>query len=150
MSKRHIHRNPPLATEHAEQAALIEWWDLACTKYNLPPWSLFAIPNGAKLPWGRNQKGERFSPEANKLKAEGLRPGVPDLMLAVPRIERGTNMGDASICIAHGLYVEMKRRPNKPSAEQDAILLYLRQLGYQAIVAYSADEAISAIKAYLA
>ena len=52
-----------IPTEHAEQVALIQWWELK----KLPP--IFAIPNG----------GHRHKATAIKLKLEGVRPGVPDL-----------------------------------------------------------------------
>ena len=116
-------------SEHDSQRAVCDWWRLACKGYGLPEFSLFAVPNG----------GARHVAVARKLKAEGVRAGILDLVLTVPRIDLGCG----------ALFVEMKRRPNKPSAEQEAVILYLRKRGYHAVVCYSAQEAITAISAYL-
>lgn len=56
---------------------------------------LFAIPNG----------GVRNIVVAKKLKAEGVKPGVPDLFLPVPRIARCGHRA----CDRAGLFVELKR-----------------------------------------
>ena len=125
-------------SEHAEQKAVCDWWRLACKGYGLPEFSLFAVPNG----------GARHPVVGRKLKAEGVRAGVPDLFLAVPRRYPAAEETPGFEFI--GLFVEMKRKPNKPSPEQEDVLLYLRQRGYHAVIAWSADEAIRAIKAYLA
>jgi hypothetical protein len=98
---------------------------------------LHAIPNGAKLPWLRDKRGQRFSPQAFKLKAEGLRSGVPDLCLPAPR--KGY----------HGLYIELKHGDNKPTDDQVWWLDRLSEQGYLALVCWEADEAIEAIGEYL-
>ena len=73
-------------TEHQEQVALIHWAKMRSA--TLPELGLlFAIPNG----------GERHLFVAKKLKAEGVKPGTPDLCLPVAR-------GGY-----HGLFIEMKR-----------------------------------------
>ena len=59
--------------------------------------NLFAVPNG----------GLRSKTEAARLKAAGVKAGVPDIMLAVAR------------CGFHGLFIEMKVGKNKTSAAQD-------------------------------
>ena len=86
-----------------------------------------AIPNG----------GARHIAVASKLKAEGVRKGAPDLFLAMPR-------DDAS-----GLFLEMKRKPNKPTQEQIDMIAYLRTAGYDVCVCYGFDEAVRAIEGYL-
>lgn len=116
-------------SEHAVQASVIQWWDIACKGYKLPPYALMAIPNA----------GKRSYAAANWMRAEGLRKGVPDLFLAVP------SMGES----ACGLWIELKVGRNKPSAEQLALIKFLR-VGYRVEVCYSAEEAIHCIKEYLA
>ena len=88
-----------MPSEHAEQAAVIQWARMQAGACPPLDW-LHAIPNGAKLPWRKNRKGQRYSPEANKLKAEGLTPGICDLFL--PYAAQGF----------HGFYLEMKRPGN--------------------------------------
>lgn len=73
-------------SEHQEQAALLEWWNWqAGALRNL----LFAIPNG----------GARVRRTGKILQQEGVRPGVPDLFLAIPTDDW------------HGLWIEV----NNPS-----------------------------------
>lgn len=72
--------------EHAHQTALFMWAALAgmkCPQLRL----MFAIPNG----------GERNKIVAARLKAEGVKSGVPDVMLPVPRRQFA------------GLFIEMKK-----------------------------------------
>jgi len=119
---------PPHASEHQEQSAVIKWWWHACAGYGLPNFALFAIPNG----------GARDAITGSLLKAEGVRPGSPDLMLAKPADQ------------FHGMFIEMKVGNNKLTDEQQAFATYLRTAGYHVSTHWSAGSAIEAIKAYLA
>lgn len=119
---------PLVATEHQEQAAVIAWWYAVHGKYRLPIFALFACPNG----------GARDAITGSLLKAEGVRPGTPDLQLAAPTPA------------FHGLYIEMKKIDGaKPSAEQEAFIKYLLSVGYWAAVHYGATSAIKEIEDYL-
>lgn len=112
--------------EHDHQVALFNWAKLAEGRY--PDLALlFAIPNG----------GKRDVRVAMRMKAEGVRAGVPDLMLSVAR--NGY----------HGLFVEMKIKPNRISQEQNAWLAALSEQGYATSVCWSWDEAREVIEAYL-
>lgn len=77
--------------EHDEQKALIGWARKQSGLYPALGW-LYATPNGAQ--YGRDRKLAMI--QAQKLKAEGLLPGVPDLFLPFPA--RGY----------HGFFIEMK------------------------------------------
>lgn len=79
-------------TEHAEQTALFMWAALVGMQFPLIR-LMFAIPNG----------GERNKAVAANLKAEGVKPGVPDVMLPVPRRQYA------------GLFIEMKRKKGSTS-----------------------------------
>jgi hypothetical protein len=115
------------ATEHDEQSALIAW--AAMNEVAHPELAqLFSIPNG----------GKRHIITAVRLKEEGLKSGVPDLMLAVARGKY------------HGLFIEMKRKQGRRSHEQTDWIARLRNFGYSALTCYGCDEAINAIMAYLA
>ena len=106
-------------TEHEEQVAFFEWLRIASSVHEGLKWA-FAIPNG----------GARHIVAAMKLKAEGVKPGVPDIFIPVPKGKY------------HGLFIEMKRKSNsKLSEEQAAYLGNLTILGYFCHVAHGWDEA---------
>ena len=114
-------------TEHAEQSALITWASMSSGKH--PELRLLhAIPNG----------GARSKAAAGKLKAEGVKPGVPDLCLPVAR-------GGY-----HGLYIEMKRThggtlsPEQKQWHQDLI-----EQGYHVALCKGQQAAQQALTAYL-
>jgi len=71
------------------------------------------------------------------LKAEGVRAGIPDYFLAVPR------QGKA------GLFIELKAENGRLSPEQGEMLELFGDQGYGRSIAYGTDEAIKAIEGYL-
>lgn len=112
-------------SEHLEQAQLVTMVEAA---YPREAAMLFAIPNG----------GDRNILVAAKLKKEGVRRGVPDMFLALPR-------GGW-----HGLFIEMKRRRGGVvSREQKEYIAALNAAGYRACVCRGCDEAFEAIRNYL-
>lgn len=126
----------PEPSEHASQAAVCSWWSYVCKSYGLPEWALFSIPNGSILAGDAPRRAIQMA----ALKRTGLRPGVPDLFLAAASPRDTT---------ARGLWIECKRKPNKPSPEQNEFIAYLRRAGYHCVVSYSALESQTAISAYL-
>lgn len=114
-------------TEAQEQKMLFEW--VFYQSYKYPELKLcHHIPNG----------GSRNKIEAAKLKAQGVKPGVPDICLPVPNGEY------------HGLYIELKRRDGGHVSEnQKAWLSALKACGYKAEICKGADEAVSMIEDYL-
>lgn len=119
----------PVPTEHAEQAAVIQWWAVYAAQHKLPECLLFAIPNGAN----------KSIASAAKFKREGLRKGVPDLMLAIPRGRY------------HGLFMEMKRLTgSRATDEQRNMANLLRAQGNEVFFCYGAAHAIRVITDYLA
>lgn len=127
-------------TEHDAQVVVFRWIDANVTRYPQLRMAL-AVPNGAKLPYITNKKGKRYSPEAIRLKAEGLRPGVPDIILLAPSRVTGR--------LYHGLAIELKVGRNETSEAQDGWLERLTYYGYLVGVCYGADQAIALICAYL-
>jgi len=103
--------------ESLHQVALVEW---ACRTRipaapDVEPGStvadyLFAVPNGGK----RNPR------EAARMKAEGVKAGVSDLILPLQRQGRA------------GLFLELKAPGNKPTAQQSAWLARMARAGYAA------------------
>ena len=105
-------------TEHAHQTALFCW---SKQKKQWPEleW-MFAVPNG----------GERNIAVAGRLKAEGVKSGVSDVML--PAARRGY----------HGLFIEMKkpaseiRKAGKESTKQKEFGAFVKEQGYFYIVCF--------------
>lgn len=133
-----LRKGEPAPLEHNEQVALFQQAERWAEYYPMLA-LMFAVPNGAKLPYTKNAKGQRYSKQATILLAEGLKPGVPDILLPVP--SKGK----------HGLFVEMKRadRSNHPSDEQKWWINQLQMMGYEVVVCYGASEAWDEIVAYL-
>lgn len=111
-------------TEHEEQVAFIEWLELTGYKFS-------AIPNG----------GVRHIGQAVKLKAEGVRPGLPDILVIVNRML---------------VWIEMKRSDLKPkrggsggvSLDQKKWFQTLNECpNCEVFVCYGAVEAIEKIRA---
>lgn len=127
----------PLAWEWADSgnAKVFERSPFASTRIEAHPalGRLYAIPNG----------GYRDKITAGKLKAEGVKRGVPDVFLPMT-------------CQKYaGLYVELKRpktdtqRAGTTSAEQDDWIGYLRSVGYAVAVAFNWREAAKQIEQYV-
>lgn len=114
--------------EHKEQCAVLEWWGYKCHSFGVPEHLLFAIPNG----------GARNAITGAILKAEGVRPGVPDLFLAHPNRYYS------------GLFIEMKKtKGGRVSDAQSGIRALLMMAGYDVQICEGADKARAVITDYL-
>lgn len=111
-------------SEHSEQCEVIRWslWQND-ERLRL----LFAVPNG----------GWRHIRTAAYLKAEGVKAGVPDLLLPVPSAPY------------HGLFIEMKRKGGTVSKNQRWWVAQLRNQGYAVAVCYSGAEAIGVLREWI-
>lgn len=113
-------------SEHAEQVAVFEWARLL--EERRPELALlFAIPNG----------GARHPATGRKLKAEGVKRGVPDLCLPVAR------------GAYHGFYAELKTGTGRVTPEQRWWAERLQAHGYAYYLCRGARGAIAAIEQYL-
>ena len=113
-------------SEATEQMRVIDWCRWHENRYPALK-MIYHVPNG----------GSRNKLEAQNLKAEGVKAGVPDLHLPVPAAGY------------HGLYVEMKWGKNKTTDNQDWWLEELARQGYKTEVCYSAEAALIEITKYL-
>lgn len=116
--------------EHREQAALFKWAGYMQGQY--PELGMmFAIPNG----------GARDPVTGAILKQEGVKAGVPDIFLAVPRGKY------------HGMFIEMKvkndHKTGKPTEKQKWWINNLRRQGYKVEICFTWDQARLIILDYL-
>ena len=103
--------------EWATQVALFKWASYAHTQY--PELVLmFHIPNG----------GKRNLIEATRLKAAGVKAGVPDIFLPVQRKQFG------------GLFLELKSAKGKSTINQSLWQNSLQNEGYVVAVCHDLDE----------
>lgn len=127
--------------EHNIQAACVRWFNLQWPGYR---GLLFAVPNG----------GARSKATAGKLKAEGVVPGVADLILLVPRLGLPhivdglvCYVGTAELCCA--LCIEMKTEKGRQSPEQMKWQAKVESHGYKYAVCHSLDEFMAVVNGYL-
>lgn len=118
--------------EHNIQAACVRWFNLQWPQYR---GLLFAVPNG----------GARSKATAGKLKAEGVVPGVSDLILLVPKLMM-IEMNPFIIC---GLCLEAKTPKGRQSPEQKEWQKKVEKLGYKYAVFHSLDEFMAVVNEYL-
>ena len=113
-------------TEAQHQTAVMNWANLSLKRY--PELALLHhIPNG----------GSRNKAEAANLKRQGVKPGVPDLCLPVPRGQY------------HGLYIELKTEKGRTSTAQDWWIRELNAQGYFTEVCRGWESAVRVIEWYL-
>lgn len=121
-------RQRPRATEAQEQIALFEWIGIVLPREPRLRWA-FHVPNGEF----------RHKATAGKLKAMGVRPGVPDIWLPVPARSLGYV----------GLVIELKSATGALSPVQSEWLAHLRLAGWHTFVAYGWIDAAKHICWYL-
>jgi len=98
---------------------------------------IFAIGNG----------GLRDKRTGAKMKAEGVKRGVPDIMIPIMTSKQfGHNMLGYSM---GGCFLETKTEKGVMSKEQKAYRLFLIEQGYEHIICRSVPELVSATENYL-
>jgi len=118
-----VRRQPELE----EQAALIEWADKTVIDGIRIGDYLIHIPNEGK-------RGPKAAKDAKRL---GLRAGVSDLFLALPR-------GGYA-----GLWIEMKSVDGVTTEEQEKWLLRMEKVGYKTIVGFGFKQVNNIVMSYL-
>lgn len=113
-------------TEFQIQSAIVEW--AALNERRWPELRLlWATPNG----------GKRSFWEARRAKKEGMKAGVPDLQLAVPRLSYGA------------LFIEVKTPTGKLTLPQQRFLKLLNESGNLAVIVRSVSEGVDILEKYL-
>jgi len=110
-----------IPSEHQEQTKIIAY----CKLKNIP---IFHIPNGSYKSYTARIKAKK----------DGLKSGVPDLMIPIPAKNY------------HGLFIELKRvKLSKVSLNQKLWIKLLNEQGYKAVICYGGEEAIKCIDGYI-
>lgn len=125
-------KKAPRRIEEVSQAHVVRWSHLPKVRELMPDlrW-LHHSPNG----------GKRDAFTGAQLKALGVKPGFPDLILPV----RATDTYGGTT----GLAIEMKTDTGRASPEQNAWLDHLQAQGWRIEVARSAQEARTYLCQYL-
>ena len=119
-------KNFRLSDESGHQEAIIQWCQYRYGTY--PELELlYHVPNG----------GRRDKAEAAALKRQGVKAGVPDLVLPVAR-------GGF-----HGLYIELKAPGGSVQKSQKEYIAKLEQQGYLAQVRIGWQAAVELLSDYL-
>ena len=119
------HRKHPADEEHRIQCACVRWFNVQYPKLH---GRLFAVPNG----------GRRDATTAAKLKAEGVVPGVADLVLLISNRDYGA------------LLIEMKTPKGRQSDSQKKWeKTVCANAEYKYVVCRSLDDFIREVGSYL-
>lgn len=111
-------------SEHNTQAAFFDWLNVA----NIQGVELaFAVPNG----------GQRHPAVAAKLKKEGVKPGVPDVLLPVAR---GGFIG---------LSIEFKHGDGNPTKDQRERITAMQKEGWCVVVCWDWQAAARLVQGYM-
>lgn len=153
-------------TEYSEQVALFSYCNMAANygldlannprSYNEKGWVLKTFCNVdrpipvLKRLFAIHNQGHGDAIRGARASAEGLKKGVPDLMLPVSK----QGFGGYKFC---GLYIELKRKANKTvgkakgvaSPQQKDWIEFLQSQGYRVEVCYGWEEARDVILHYL-
>jgi len=106
---------------------IIKWWSLAHRGLGIKDERLlFHVPNG----------GKRNFREACRFKAQGVRAGVCDLILLIPRGRYPA------------MLLELKVGKNKPTAEQRSFMAICAEAGYYVDVSWDWNNATDILKRY--
>jgi hypothetical protein len=147
-------------SEHSHQRALFAWTNCAAQYgftvaddirgYDMKTRGDIRIPGYEPVPelarlFAIHNQGHGDAIRGGKAKAEGVKAGVPDIMLPVPS---WNYPGQIRYC---GLFIELKRpKVGVTSEKQSDWLDYLNEAGYRCHVCYGWCEAADAIRDYLA
>lgn len=124
-------RNPPRSKKvhNNEEARIqIEFFKLLPDYFpNIPDKLVFAVPNG----------GSRHVREAANLKRQGVKPGVSDVIVLIPK------KGFASLCM------EFKTKAGRQSEHQKEFQQQAEKCRNKYVIVRSAIQAIEELKQYL-
>jgi len=128
-------------TEAAHQTALFAWASVKSIQYPELKW-MHHIPNGGS----RGDSTRSRAIAGSRLKAQGVKKGVPDICLPARRVQYS------------GLYIELKKLTEKPvrekskgglSDEQLEFRDFVSSQGFLWHVCYGWSEAVEKIESYL-
>ena len=111
------------------QAGCVKWFRYQYSEYKD---LLFSIPNGLPI-FDKELRVKIY----NRLNREGLKAGVPDLFLAVPK------------GIYHGAFIEIKYWDDRLRKNQFDMIQLLTAQNYKCLVVNSLDEFIKGVDEYL-
>lgn len=133
-------------TEHGEQAALFAAFATPDMRAQYPQLErlCFAVPNGG----ARGDTKRSASINGAMMRAEGVKPGVSDIFVAVPQVRRTPRCDSPTSYF--GLFVEMKRADGGVESDaQKAFGAAVTEQGYAYVVCHGWRQAYATIRAYM-
>ena len=148
-------------TEHGMQRAVFAWcnfamyrgfedaWNDACYDEPTPLAGYLDNPRQPLLRWYHaiHNQGHGDAIRGGQAKAEGVKRGVPDTFLPVPRATPGANW--------HGLYIEnklpkyAKHKDGGLSGDQIECIKFLRWAGYAVVVSHDWSMTCRTLQTYI-
>lgn len=114
--------------EDVTQESCVTWY-----KYQYPHSLITAFPAGFVFAGNKTKRAIM----GKRMKAMGYTNGTPDIFIPHP------NTG------FHGLFIEMKVKPNTPTVTQKEMMNQLHANGYKCAVCYSLEEFMSVVNEYM-
>lgn len=123
-------------SEHALQVQLVQWCRIQAK--DMVQGRFFSVPNGAFLSGNASKRAYL----ASKLKAEGMKPGIPDLVFWKGKGSAFGTLGEAP----EMLWLELKNgKAGRLSEEQKAVHAALIGAGFTVLVIRTLEEGRKAI-----
>lgn len=119
-------------SEHKIQTTFFDILRLNERKYPRLKW-IYAIANG----------GKRHIKTATALKAEGVKAGIWDVHIPIPKYNRQHGQP------VHGAWIEFKLGKNKLTGPQAEFRDHVLKQGYEVAICYDADNALAFVEEYL-
>jgi hypothetical protein len=108
---------------------------IACVRYfrlQYPQYLIFAFPAGFMFAGDETKRART----GKRMKEMGYCVGTPDIHIPVPNR------------FYHGMYIEMKVKPNKPTDNQLSVMKELEKCGYKCVVCYSIESFMEEVNRY--
>lgn len=125
--------------EQAFQISAVKVLRMIAASSGFEPESIMHVPNG----------GHRGYVTGAQLKAGGVVPGYPDIMVFLTEVLPPINRRKETLIPRCGLALELKIWPRRPTPEQEHVHEILRRAGWRVETCWSLDQVTSAMSRHI-